>query len=98
MNVHSLLAKLQMKRHALDLAISEIELALQGIHIRYKANDILDTIKPLKRKYARKLKVKAGTKVGYKYKPGTHWMQKPENRARVQAIARKMHKVKRAKS
>lgn len=29
-----------------------------------------------------------------KYKPGTHWTQKPENKARVAAIARKRNRIR----
>ena len=33
--------------------------------------------------------------LGHKYKPGSHWTQKPENRERLAAISRKMHRGRR---
>ena len=41
--------------------------------------------------------VKKKSLAGYKYKPGTHWTQRPENKDRVRKIARKMGRAKRVK-
>lgn len=97
MNIHKLLESLEAKRTRLDAAISEIRQALANTHTRQKSSEILETIKPLKRKYSKRMTTAKPEKKGFRYKPGTHWMQKPENRARVQALARKMHKAKNGK-
>lgn len=91
MNIHQLLENLHQRRQSIDLAIHEIESQLANERIKTKRISILQTIKREKREN----KPRIGKQKGFKYKPGTHWMQKPENRARVVAIARKMHKAKR---
>lgn len=35
---------------------------------------------------------------GFKYKPGTHWTQKPENRKKLARVAKVGHKIRAAKS
>lgn len=42
-------------------------------------------------------KHRGGFMKGKKYKPGTHWMQKPENRARLMKTIRKMHQARHRK-
>jgi hypothetical protein len=90
MNIHQLLENLHQKRRSIDLAIHEIESQLANERIKTKRISILQTIKREKRQN----KPKASNKKGYVYDPGTHWMQKPENKARVAALARKMHKAR----
>ena len=72
MTIPKLLESLQAKRNALDSAIQEILLASQHHTTRTKAKAIM---KSVRKKYK-------------PYKPGTHWMQKPENRAKVIAMAK----------
>ena len=90
MNIHVLLEKMHQKRNAIELAISEIESYLQSTRTKSKSREILDTIKPLKRKYIRREKLP--NKRGFKYKKGTHWMQRPENRAKVIQMAKERAK------
>lgn len=75
MTIQQLLEKLQAKRNALDSAIAEI-IAFQGTStIRTKAKAILQSIKPRKKQY--------------RYtKKRPHWMQRPENKAKVIAMAK----------
>jgi hypothetical protein len=38
-----------------------------------------------------------GVVKGHKYKPGSHWMQKPENKAKVMKTIRKMQRARNGK-
>lgn len=75
MTIEKLLEKLEAKRDALNAAISEIRQYQVHTSTRDRAVRVMESIK-------------AGVKIGHKYKTGTHWMQKPENRARVIAMAK----------
>jgi hypothetical protein len=39
-----------------------------------------------------------GVQKGHKYKKGTHWMQRPENRAKMMARVRELHKARSAQA
>lgn len=83
MTIQQLLERLQAKRLAIEMAIQEIQIYQDTRTIRTKAKAIISSVRKRKK---------------YKpYKPGTHWMQKPENRARVIAMAKDRAKKKRQK-
>lgn len=82
MTIQQLLEKLTLKRDALDAAISEILNAQSASSVRQKSKAILKSIKRKKYKYTKK-------------KP--HWMQLPENRAKVIQMAKDRAKKRREK-
>lgn len=81
MNIQTLLENLHQKRQSIDLAIQEIESQLANARTktanRTKAAAIINSIP--KRKYTKRRK---RTAKGFSYR-GTHWTQKPENRAKL---------------
>lgn len=77
MTIEKLLESLYLKREQIDAAIREIT-AFQGKDkVRQRAKEITDTVKPVK-------KFEPANK-GFKYN-GTHWTQKPENKARLKKM------------
>lgn len=77
MLTEKLLETLRSERESLDAAITIIENRLQRSAVRKK---IVRAVKHGKKK--------RGVKNGHSYK-GKHWMQLPENRERVIAMAKK---------
>lgn len=91
MTTRKLLENLEKRLEEITAAISLIKQIDTEDSRVYKRTAIINHVKGLRGPYKKK------NWRDRKYKPGTHWMQKPENKARVIAMAKKRAALRKQK-
>ena len=91
MTTRKLLEELRNQLNAITAAISLIEQIENSESRASKAANILNHLKG-RTKHTVRITKKQYSPKGKKYN-GTHWMQQPENKDRVRAMVKKMHRA-----
>lgn len=94
MTIEKCLEKLRNQLSSLSNAIHYIEQIQHDEHHTVKRAKIISSIKKERKSYDKKRRIPIAPK-SYN---GKHWMQRPENRAKVMKMVRKMKRANRAKN